>query len=90
MDAAKTEALEAEIDRVIEKRAAERRDANRVEELWKDSTRLHNERHRREVRAAWYSHQVALCDVHWRLASEHEAKALSLLEAGGSKAIGPM
>ncbi len=90
MEAERVEAIEGGIDRIIERRAREREDANRVEELWKDSTRLHNEKRRREVRAAWYSHHVALCDVHRRLASEHEAKALSPLEAGGSKAVGPM
>ncbi len=90
MEAERAEKLEAEIDRIIERRAREARDANRVEELWRDSTRLHNERRRRENGAAWYSHHVALCDVHRRLAEEHEAKALSLLGAGGSKANGPM
>ncbi len=83
MEAAKTEALEAEIDRIIEKRAAEKRDEGAVEELWKDSTRLHNERRRKENGAAWYAHHLRMHEVHARLAEEHEAKALSLLETGG-------
>jgi hypothetical protein len=90
MDAARTEVIESEIDRIIERRAGEARDAGRVEELWRDSTRLHNERRRKENGAAWYDHHLRMHEVHARLASEHEAKALSLLEAGGSKAIGPM
>jgi hypothetical protein len=83
VEAERTEKLEAELDRIIEKRAAERRDANRIEELWKDSTRLHNERRRKENGAAWYAHHLRMHEVHARLAEEHENAALSLLQAGG-------
>jgi hypothetical protein len=90
MEAEKTEALEAEIDRIIERRAREHNDANRTEELWRKSSRVHNARRRRENGAAWYDHHMAMREVHSRLASEHEAKALALLGAGGSKANEPM
>lgn len=83
MDAARTEAIESELDRLIEKRAAEARDANRVEELWKESARIHERKRRRTNGAAWYEHHMTLSDVHRRLAEEHEAKALSLLEVSG-------
>ncbi len=83
MDAARTEAIEGELDRIIEKRAAERRDANATEELWKDSARVHNERCREEHGAAWYDHHLRMREVHAWLAEEHGARALSLLEAGG-------
>lgn len=82
MEPARVEAIEGEIDRIIEKRSAERRDANRVEELWKESTERHNKRRWREVGAAWYEHHCRMHDVHARLASEHEEKALSLLNGG--------
>jgi|GEM_PF-3553501 len=79
MDAERTEAIEGELDRLIERRAGEARDANRVEELWRDSARLHDERRRRENGAAWRAHHAAMQEVHSRLAREHEAKALALL-----------
>lgn len=89
-EAEKTEALEAEIDRIIERRARERDDANVSEELWKASARVHNDRRRKENGAAWYDFHMSMREVHSRLAGEHEAKALSLLGAGGSKANGSM
>ncbi len=79
-EAERTEKLEAEIDRIIERRARERNDANHIEALWKSSAGRHNEQRRRENGAAWYAHHVALSDVHRRLAEEHEAEALKLLE----------
>lgn len=82
MDAARTEAIESEIDRIIERRAREREDASRVEELWKDSTRVHNERRRRENGAAWYDYHMTLSYIHRQLSEEHEAEALKLLETG--------
>ena len=82
MDAAKAEAVESELDRLIERRAREERDANHVEELWRVSSKRVAEERRREVRTAWYTHHVAMREVHARLADEHEARALRLL--GGS------
>lgn len=83
MEAERVEQIEAELDRVIERRAREARDANVSEELWKSSARVRNEKRRRELSAEWYAHHVALSGVHRRLAEEHEAKALALLGAGG-------
>ena len=89
MEAERIEKLEAEIDCIIEKRSREARDArdaNRVEELWKDSTRLHNERRRTENGAAWRARHLRMREVHARLSEEHENAALSLLRAGGGTA----
>ncbi len=83
MEAEKTEALEAEIDRIIERRAREHNDANRTEELWRKSSRVHNARRRRANGAAWREHHLRMQEVHARLAEEHENAALSLLQAGG-------
>jgi uncharacterized NAD(P)/FAD-binding protein YdhS len=80
MDAAKAEAVESELDRIIERRAAEGRDAGRVEELWKESARVHNEQRREGHAAAWRDHHLRMQMVHARLASEHEARALRLLD----------
>ncbi len=82
MDAAKAEAVESELDRIIERRAGEARDANATEELWKESARVHNEQRREGHAAAWYDHHLRMQEVHASLASEHEARALRLL--GGS------
>ncbi len=78
MESARVEAIEGEIDRIIE-----RKEANAVEELWKNSTRLCNERRRRENGAARREHHLRMREVHARLAEEHENAALSLLRTGG-------
>jgi metal-responsive CopG/Arc/MetJ family transcriptional regulator len=78
-EAERAEKLEAEIDSLIEKRAAEKRDEGAIEELWKDSTRRHNGQRREGHAAAWYDHHLRMQMVHARLASEHEARALRLL-----------
>ncbi len=93
MDAAKAEAVESELDRIIERRAGEARDANAVEELWKESARVHNEQRREGYVAAWRDHHLRMREVHARLASEHEARALRLLDGtpgrgGGAVAEG--
>ncbi len=82
MEPAKVEAIESEIDRIIERRARERKDANHIEELWNSSARLHNERRRRENGAAWYDYHMTLSYIHRQLSEEHEAEALKLLETG--------
>jgi hypothetical protein len=82
MEAERAEKLEAEIDSLIERRAREERDAAPIEEARRDSTRRHNEQRREELGAAWREHHLRMREVHARLASEHEARALRLL--GGS------
>ncbi|MGH3089786.1 MAG: hypothetical protein ACRDSJ_21110 [Rubrobacteraceae bacterium] len=79
-EAERVEQIESELDRIMEKRARERRDASNVEELWKESARRHNERRRKENGAAWYEHHMTLSDVHRELSAEHERRALKLLE----------
>lgn len=80
MEVAKTEKLEAEIDRIIEKRAAERKGANAVATMWADSARVHNERRRRELSAEWYDFHERMRETHSRLAEEHEEAAARFLE----------
>ncbi len=82
MEAERAEKLEAELDRIIERRAREERDSAPIEEAWKDSTRRHNEQRREALGLAWRDHHLRMQEVHARLASEHEARALRLL--GGS------
>ncbi len=83
MDAERTEAIESELDRIIERRAAEGRDAGRVEELWREAGRLHGERRRKETAAAWYGYHMDQAERLRRtmttLVEFHEAKAQRLL-----------
>lgn len=82
LDTEHTERVEAELDRIIEKRAREARDAAAVEELWKQSEREHRGRRRRENRAAWYEFEMLLVHNHRKLSEDHEKRARALLELG--------
>lgn len=82
-DVAKAEAIESEIDRIIERRARERNDANRVEELWRESVRKVNGQRREENRVLWHDYHMDQAERIERLASEiaagHRAKAEELM-----------
>jgi hypothetical protein len=84
MDAAKAEAVESELDRLIERRAREERDAGRVEELWREAASLHGERRRKETAAAWYGYHIEQAErlrrTLGRLIEHHERQATKLLE----------
>ena len=69
-----------EIDRLIEKRAAEREEANFEEMAWKESTRKHNAKLRRQHRALWYAYFSNLAESLRRNAAHFEEKAARLLE----------
>lgn len=84
MEAERTEAIEAELDGIVERRAHERRDADRVEELWRESARAHHEKRREEMRALWHDFHERMREVHSRLAKEHETKALALANRAGA------
>ncbi len=84
MDTEAVERVEAELDRLVERRAVEARDAERVEGLWKESTRRERDKRRRENRALWYGHHEHMRELHSSLAREHEARARALLGGGGA------
>ncbi len=79
MDVEAMERVESELDRIIEKRAHEARDAEIIEDLWKESAGRERDKRRRENRALWYGHHVHMRDLHSSLAAEHEARARALL-----------
>jgi len=58
VDTARTDAVDAELDRLISKRASQDRrpDPDEQEELWKASARTYTARRREEMRAAWCEH----------------------------------
>lgn len=80
IDVARTEAVEAELTRMIEKRADNKPDPDEQEELWKESVRRHHAARREENRALWIGYFERLA---WSLrarAEEYDARALKLLE----------
>ena len=78
------ERVEAELDSFIEKRAREKEDANRVEELWTASEARHRERRRRENQEAWHGFHCHMERLHSALSAEHRERAEAL--AGRGKA----
>jgi hypothetical protein len=84
VDAARVETLDSEIDRIIERRARERKDADRVEELWRESARKVDERWREEMRALWHGYHMDQAQRIERtaaqLAAEHRARAEELVQ----------
>ena len=58
MDLASADAVDAELDRLISKRASQDPwpDPDEQEELWKASVRAHTARKREQMRAAWCEH----------------------------------
>jgi hypothetical protein len=57
VDAARTEAADAELVRMIERRSRKGEvDPDEREELWKESVRAYTARRREEMRAAWCEH----------------------------------
>jgi len=79
VDTARSDAVEAEISRLIEKRASRATDPDEREELWKESVRLYNARRRDENRLAWAEYHQAQAERHRAvlegLISDHEARA---------------
>jgi hypothetical protein len=57
VDIARSEAVEADLDRLIERRSRKGEvDRDEQEELWKASVARHNARRDEEMRAAWCEH----------------------------------
>jgi hypothetical protein len=74
VDAARTEAADAELVRMIERRSRKgEADPDEREELWKASVRAYTARRREEMRSAWASH-------HAGQAARHRATLRALIE----------
>ncbi len=73
-----------ELDRLIEKRAAQLKEEaegeQRVEDLFAETTRRQREKRREEHRLAWYTHEMHMCELHASLSEEHRVKALTFLK----------
>jgi hypothetical protein len=89
VDVTRADAVDAELDRFISKRASQDRrpDPDEHEELWKESVRRYTARRREEIRAAWTSYQEGQAERHRRtlqdLIAHHEAQAAKLCEGEG-------
>jgi hypothetical protein len=86
VDVARADTVDAELDRLISKRASQDRspDPDEQEELWKASVLRFNARRREENRRAWAAfHEgqaASLRQTLENLIAEHEAKAMKLLK----------
>jgi hypothetical protein len=87
VNTARTEALEAELDRFIRTRHDQRvgdEGARPAEEAWMESERRYEEKRRRENRAAWYGWHLDQAERHRRtledLITHHETQAKRLCE----------
>jgi hypothetical protein len=56
VDLAHCETVEAELNRLIEKRSSGEMEPDEREELWQESVRAYTARRREEMRAAWCAH----------------------------------
>jgi hypothetical protein len=87
---ARGEMVEAELDRMIERRSLKgETDPDEQEDLWVESLRRYQEREMREIRAEWYGWHCDQADRHRRtleaLIAHHEGEAQKLLENSEDK-----
>jgi hypothetical protein len=85
VDISRSEQVETDLDRLIERRDTERRKSEgerRAEELWAESVRRYNARQEADHRLAWFEYEMRLYRIHSGLAAEHLARA-ERLEANG-------
>ena len=86
MDVARADAVDAELDRFISKRASQDRrpDPDEQEELWKASVARHNANRHEEMRAAWCEHHQGQAARHRAvlesLIARHEEEAAKLMD----------
>jgi hypothetical protein len=71
VDIARGEAIEKELDAMIERRSRQR-DSEEASELWKESVMAYTARRREEMRAAWH-------EYHQDQAARHRAVLESLI-----------
>jgi hypothetical protein len=86
-EVARGEIVEKELDAFIERRSLRMNpEQGRIEELFAESTRIHQEQARRANRARWYAFHLGQAERIRRtmtaLAEAHEAKAAALLDEG--------
>jgi len=84
VDVARADTVDAELERLISKRASQdtRPDPDEQDELWKASVHRQNARRNEELRAAWCEYHQLQAERHRAileaLIAEHERKAMNL------------
>ena len=89
MDVARSEVVEGELVRLIEKRHDQRvkTEGERLEEaLWMESERRYHEIRQRQNVAAWFAHFCRMADNHAALAEDYQRRAEELCEEDESEA----
>jgi hypothetical protein len=80
------EAVESELDRLIERRSRKgEEDPEEREELWKESVRRYNARRREENRLAWCDYFERLAGSLRTRAEEYDHRAQALMETDQPK-----
>jgi hypothetical protein len=81
------EAVEADLDRLIERRSRQK-DPDEESELWQESVEAYEEKRRQMARLEWHAFHCGQAERHRRtleeLVSYHEAAAAQLREVGAS------
>jgi hypothetical protein len=87
VDIARADAVDAEFDRLISKRASQDRrpDPDEQEELWKASVRRYNAHRREENRLAWCDYSSRLAGSLRARAEEYDQRAQTLMETDQPK-----
>jgi hypothetical protein len=83
MDVERRDRVEAELNRLMEKRASRDTDPDERYELWKASVAAYNVRRREENRVAWRDYFERLAACLRARAEEYDHRARALLEDRG-------
>ena len=83
MDIAHGEMVEAELNRLIEKRSTREKDPEENVALWQESVRRYNARRREVHRLAWCGYFSHLAGALRARAEEYDHRARALLEDRG-------
>ena len=87
MDVARADTVDAELDRLISKRASQDRrpGPDEQEELWKESVRAYEEKRRQMARLEWHEFHCGQAERHratlQALIEHHEEQAARLLDS---------
>jgi hypothetical protein len=85
------EAVEADLNRLIERRSRQR-DADEENELWKESVRAYEEKRRQVARLEWRAFHCGQAERHratlQALIEHHEEQAAKLMEATHERSLG--
>lgn len=84
MDTAKGYTVEADLERLIEKRGESLSESGQEarSRIWRESLERYNERERRQNVAAWFTYFCRQADAHRKLSESYEARAEELCEEG--------